>query len=392
MPLTIEEKKSITKGFETAGERMSDIETGLSEMKAITDQLAKMVSQTTKAFLSGHTESGQVYNRFWPTDEAAKEFGEIVLGVIRHKALSEGVAFEGGYLIPEHLSQVIIQALGRYGKFRKHAVVAPMGSDRVPYPKVESDLTIYCPGEGQEITASDIKFSQVGLTAKKFAALVKVSTELNEDSIIGVAEIVGISAVRSMTKREDAIGFIGDGTSTYFGMTGITGSLLGVDGTIGNIKGLKVGTGNTYSELTLDDFEDVVAILPDDADENAHWFVNRRFFFSVMYRLARAAGAIDMFSLLSPQKQRYFMSYPVEFVSAMPSTEDDSQICAILGDLKLGAFLGERRKFALETSEHAFFVSDQVAFKATERIDINAYGVGDTTEAGPIVGLITAAS
>ena len=86
------------------------------------------------------------------------------------------------------------------------------------------------------------------------------------------------------------------------------------------------------------------------------------------------------------------MGYPVEFVSAMPSLEADSQICALLGDLQLGAFLGERKQITIAKSTDVFFANDQLGVRGTERISINAYGVGDTSEAGPIVGLITAAS
>jgi len=237
-----------------------------------------------------------------------------------------------------------------------------------------------------------MSFSQVGLVPKKFCCICKVSSELEEDSVVAIGEILGTSIARSMAKKEDLIGFVGDGTSDYFGMRGIAGALRDVDETIANIKGLKVGSGDTYAELTLDDFEGTVAILPDDADDGAKWYVNRKFFFNVMQPLARAAGAADMFSILSDRKERYFMGYPVEFVSAMPGAGAASQICALLGDLQLGAYLGERRILTIARSQDIFFTNDQIGIRGTERVDLVAFGVGDTEEAGPIVGLITAAT
>jgi len=219
-----------------------------------------------------------------------------------------------------------------------------------------------------------------------------VSSELEEDSLIAIGEILGLSMARSLAKKEDAIGFVGDGTSTYFGMTGIVGALLGVDETIGNIQGLKVGSGNAYAELALADFEGVVSILPSDADDNARWFMNKKFYYSVVYPLARAAGVANIFEILSDRKARYLYGYEVEFVAAMPYVEANSQICAILGDLQLGAFLSERRQLEIARSDQVHFVNDQIGYRGIERIDINAFGVGDTSEAGPIVGLITAAT
>jgi HK97 family phage major capsid protein len=83
--------------------------------------------------------------------------------------------------------------MGVYGKFRKNAMVLPITSDKAIVPRVTSDLTVYAPGEGQTITASDIGFDQVRLNVIKLACLCAVSNELNEDAIIGVGEIVGIS-------------------------------------------------------------------------------------------------------------------------------------------------------------------------------------------------------
>lgn len=387
--------EKVAEGFKAEGERMDKIEenakAAIAELQRTNESLVKQLKAYSKALVGASMDAGE-YRGFWPNEEQSKAFGELILTALRRKAQAEGVNVQGGVLVPTELAARVIQKLGQYGKFRRNALVVPVGSDRQVVPKIESDLTVYAPGEGNEITDSDVTFSQVGLNPIKMCCLAKVSSELEEDSVIALGEIIGISMTRSLTKKEDAIGFIGDGTSTYFGMTGIVGELRGVDETIGNIKGLKVGTGNAYSELTLPDFEGVVSILPDDADDGAKWFVNRKFFYGVMYPLARAAGVADLFSILTDKKDRYFMGYPVEFVSAMPSTEANSQICALLGDLQLGAFLGERKILTIEKSEHVLFTNDQLAIRGVERVAISVYGVGDTSEAGSIVGMITAAS
>jgi HK97 family phage major capsid protein len=269
-----------------------------------------------------------------------------------------------------------------------------MSGGRDLFPKVETDLTVYCPGEGGAITPSDMTFSQVALTPKTMLALAVISNELAEDSeaVIGVAEIVGMSMARSMAKKEDEIGFAGDATDTYFGMTGICQALLNVDAVIANIAGLVVASGNLYSEIVLGDFESVVATLPSELDDMAKWYMSKSFFYEVPYALARAAGVANLLEILSDRKQRYLMGYPVEFVHAMPTAEANSQICALLGDLTAGVYIGERKAIRIEKSTEAYFASNQLGVRGVERIDINAFGVGDTTDPGAIVGLITAAS
>ena len=107
-----------------------------------------------------------------------------------------------------------------------------------------------------------------------------------------------------------------------------------------------------------------------------------------MYKLADATARANMFEILSGRKEKFFMGYPVEFVAAMPSTEANSQICCLLGDLQMGAYLGERRELRIDRSEHAYFGTGQVGFRASERIDINVFGCGDATNPGPVVGLV----
>jgi HK97 family phage major capsid protein len=384
-------EENVTSGFKAVGEKMALLESECEDQKRFNDDIRHQVKMFRK--MSGRPVGEDKNCRgFWPNEEMAKEFGGLVLKALGRKAMGESTNVGGGFLVPDEMKGWIIQKLGQYGKYRQNATVVSIGGGTTMVPKVNGDLTVYCLNEGGTITQSDMSFGQVNLNPKSWACLAKVSSELDEDAVAGIGEIFGISITRSMAKQEDLVGFMGDGTSTYFGMTGIVGALRKVDSTIGNIKGLKVASGNTYAEITLDDFEGVVSILPDDADDNARWYVNRKFFFSVMYNLARDAGAADMFSILTDKKDRFFMGYPVSFVSCMPSTEANSQVCAILGDLQLGAMLGERKQITIEQSKDVYFANNQIAVRGVERIDINAYGVGDTTDPGAIVGLITAAS
>lgn len=394
MSLTEKETDAIVDNFTKVKERLEKTTNEQTDLKNSVSQLQKSLQAYRKMGLSGQAEIGQEHTHFWQTESEAKAFGELILqccGRGGQKAMGE-VLGEGGAFVPIELATWIIQKLGNYGKFRRNVIRFPMGSSSMLVPKIETDLTVYSPGEGSEITDSDMSFRQLSLVPRKFACLCAVSNELVEDSIIAVGEIIGASMARSISRKEDEIGFCGNGTSDYFGMTGIIGMLRAVDPVIANIKGLKVGTGNAWSELTLGDFEDVVAILPDDADDNAKWYVNRKFYFSVMHRLAVATGAASFLDIISPNRQRFFLGYPIEFTSVMPGTEGNSQICAILGDLAIGAYIGERRELTIARSTDVLFKNDQLAIRGTERISINVYGCGDITEAGPIVGLITAAT
>lgn len=378
----------VAAGFKAAGERMNVLDNQVAETYECIKELRNQLKRYGQSLISGSL-NGQSYKGFWPNEVMAKEFGEHIFKMLNVKTM--GTA-DRSAIVSTEISNWIIQKIGQYGKFRKYAVNVKMGAGSQIIPKVTSDLTIYCPGEKNTIQASDINVAMVTMLARKFACMTVFSRELEEDTVVGLAELIGISIARSMAKQEDLIGFMGDGTSGYFGMTGICGKMLAIDADITQIPGLIIGSGNTYAELVLGDFRKAIGILPGDADDNARWFMNKKFYYNVVYPLAETAGNANIFEILSNRKDRYLLGYPVEFVSCMPSTEANGQICAILGDLELGAILSERRELEIARSDDVYFGNDLVAIRGTERIDISAHGVGDAEEAGAIVALATAAS
>lgn len=326
-------------------------------------------------------------------DAYCKEFG------IQVKAQAEGTNSLGGYLVPHEFGNDIIDLRETYGVFRQYAKVVPMMGDTKSVPRRVSGLTVYNPGEGSAITASDKTWDSVQLTARKFATLAVYSSELDEDSMINIGDDLAGEIAWAFANKEDECGFNGDATSTYFGITGVREKIKGLSGTIANIAGLVVGTGNAYSELVLGDFNKVVARLPQFADTpRAAWFVHKTFYHEVMEKLALAAGGVTSIEISNGMRQFRFLGYPVVVSQVMPKVEGNSQVCALLGDLSQAAMFGDRRQLSLAYSTDYKFAEDQLAIRGTQRVDINVHSVGNADGtaanrvAGPIVGLITAAS
>lgn len=314
-------------------------------------------------------------------------------GFSMEKAASEGVNTTGGYLVAPEFEADLIKLRERYGVFRQNAKNTTMRSDRKTKPRRTSGVTAYFVGEGATITDSQAGYDQVGLTARKLAALCYYSNELDEDSLIEIGDEFADEIAYAFAKKEDECGFIGDSTSTYGGITGCTAKLKAVDGTIANIKGLVVATGNLFSEFVLADFNGVVAIAPEYVDpERAAWYCSKFFYHNVMEKLMLAAGGVTAAEIAAGRRIPMFMSYPVRITQAMPKTDANSQVACLFGDLNLGALYGDRRQTTVALSTDVKFAEDQIAIRGTERFDINVHGVGDTTDAGPIVGLISAAA
>jgi HK97 family phage major capsid protein len=311
----------------------------------------------------------------------------------------------GGNLVPTEYLNDFISIKEKYGMARQLLRTVRMARDTAKIPRDGDEFTIYAPGEATAGTASDAGVGLVNLTAVKMMGLCSVSSELFNDSVLNIGDWIGRKMAYAIAKREDQCAIVGDGTSTYFGILGITNALKGLSGTIANIAGLQVASGNAYSEITLADFNGLDGLLSEFETMNQIQFLcHPRFYRGWMRRIAFGGGGATMGGGIRPEdvtqfRDQSFLGYPVLFSNAMPRTEANSQVCALLGDFRMCGTIGDvTAGVQLESTPHFSFSSDTTTFRAVQRVAITIHDVGNAsaTEAsrqpGPVVGLITAAS
>jgi len=74
----------------------------------------------------------------------------------------------------------------------------------------------------------------------------------------------------------------------------------------------------------------------------------------------------------------------------MPTSTGDLSdvVMAIFGDLRMGVIFGDRRGMTMMVDPYSLSSYQQTKIISSERFDINCHGVGDASNAGPIVALI----
>ncbi len=322
-------------------------------------------------------------------------------GIPTIKALNEGINEQGGALVPPEFDNMLIRLLEQFGVFRRYTRINQMASDTKMIPRRTAGVSAVWVGEGGSITDSTPTYDNVQLVAKKLASRVVMSSEITEDSAISIADQLAFEIGTAFALAEDQAAFLGNGSPTYGGITGITQKLLGLSATIGNIAGLFVATGDLFSEFVLADFNGTVALLPQYADTaQTAWYCHRSFYFGTMQRLELAAGGNTIREVASGDRapRPLFLGYPVNFTQVMPRTDAVSQIAAILGDLSMGTVMGDKRQRTLFTDPYSLSANDQIAVRGTERVDIIVHDVGNATataadrQPGSIVALISKAS
>lgn len=304
-------------------------------------------------------------------------------------------------LIHPEFSMDIIDLREQYGVARRLLNLVPMLSDTKTVPRREGGLTAYPVGENTAGTESNKTWDEVMLTARKWMAISRASKEVDADLAISWGDDLAGEIAYAFAEKEDDCAFNGDGTSTYHGIRGVRTRLQDVDGVGTDSFGLVTGTGNAWSELTLNDHIGVVAKLPQYADTpTAVWVCHKAYYHNVMQKLELAAGGVTSLEIGAGDRRPrpVFLGYPVEFSQKFPATEANSSVTCVLGDLKRAAMLGDRQAVEIEFSDQAYvngqslWERDQIAIKGTERMDVVVHDVGSSSAAGPVVGLQTAAS
>lgn len=318
---------------------------------------------------------------------------------------SEGDDSKGGVLVPQEFDSTIIDLRLEYGVFRRCCKLVPMRGDSKTIPVRASGLTAYHVGEGETITESTKQWGRITLTAKKVAALTKLTNELDEDAIISMADDAMEEIGYAFAVREDMDGFYGDGTSAYGGITGVIPKIMGLSNTIANIASAVVSSGSgyasSYGAIVRADFHKVKAKLPTYARRaQPLWYMHPSFYYEVAEKIAYDAGGVTAMEVLNGVMtgRPMFLGYPVEFVENMPFVPAIDQPVAMFGSLPQAAKFGDRRGVSLAWSDSALntFENDEIALRGTERYDINVHAVGNASgtaadrRPGPIILLVTA--
>lgn len=320
-------------------------------------------------------------------DEIAEQHIE-ALGWKIHNAATEGTGAAGGFLVPDPMAAAIINYRALSGVSRKACRVVPMTADTLDLPKKTGRHTVYYPGEGGTITASQQTFGQVNLVAVKRAVLTQVSQELVDDAIVSIVDDIVSEIGSDLAIQEDAELINGDSTSTYGGETGLL-ALLGAGGISSAVTGHDL-----WAEIDLADVMAWLGLLPSKfaASGNASIICSSNFYFTVLCRVAIGLGGTTQAALFDGVTgQPMFWGKNVYFTDQMPTATAAATVHALYGDFQKAVVIGDRMGIAIGQSDQYAFANDLLTIRATARYDINVHEPGTASVAGAVVGLKSAA-
>jgi HK97 family phage major capsid protein len=291
------------------------------------------------------------------SDEYKKAFWNQMRGRVSPEvfnALQVGTLSEGGYTVPDEFDRQLIEGLEDENIMRGLVHIIRTGSGEHKIPIVASHGTGSWVEEEQQIPESDDAFSQVTLTAHKFATMIRISRELLNDSAFDLAAYIAHEFVRRAGAAEEQAIITGDGSHKPIGLLHDTlGAQVGV-------------TTASATAITADELIDMQHSLKSGYRRKACWIMNDATISAIrklkdgqgqyIWQPGIKEGAPDMLF-----NQRVLMS------NYMPLIATGNKVI-LYGDYSY-YWLAEREGRTLERLNELYAVTDQVGFKMTERLD-----------------------
>ena len=262
--------------------------------------------------------------------------------------------------IPAPLSNALINLIEDYGVARGACKRVVMTQNTWDVPKLNGHVSINYTGEAGTINSSDVSFGQVSLVAKKMTALSLVSSEMTEDSIISVMDVIVEDMARQIALEEDKNLFLGVQTSGSLlaPADAIKGNTLIAERTVTSVADIALGD---LTALTVASGNPIVGARNE-------WWINPTLFHGPIRDLLLAAGGNTQ-SVIEGGQRPTLLGYPVNFVNVLPgasaSTAED--LLCVFGDVSQGCYFGERRGLNFRVLNELYANTDQVGVQCTQR-------------------------
>ena len=310
---------------------------------------AKKKEFYSKAFFDGYCRNG--YNRSRPEFRNALEAGEDT---------------EGGYLVPEEWSNMIIKALAEINVIRRYADVVTTSVDR-NYPAETTRGTFGGIDEEASYGESDPVFGTIQIGAHKGGGIIKVSEELLQDNAFNLVGYLQNRAVENFDLLEEAAFCSGDGSGKPTGIFATT-AVAGV-----NLTGT---TAASTSTVTADELIDTYHGLARRYRTNATWVTG-----DPIAKIIRKLKDSDNQYLWQPGlvagEPDRLLGRPFEVTDSAPAIAASAKTI-MFGDL--GYYhIGDRLGMTAQRLDELYAASGQVGFRFHKRTDAKLMLAGAMT-------------
>lgn len=269
-----------------------------------------------------------------------------------HNVLSEGTDADGGYLVPEEFERQIIAGLDEANVIRSLAKVITTGSER-KIPVAASHSTAQWTAENAAYTESNPTFDQKQIDAFKLTDLIRVSTELLQDSAFDLESYISAEFARAFGIAEEQAFCVGTGTGQPTGIFTANGGTVGV-------------TAAANNAITADELISLVYALKSPYRRNAKFLMNDATV-SVIRKLKDLNGAYLWQPSVQVGEPDRLLGYEL-YTSPYVPTIAAGALTVAFGDFK-NYWIADRSGRTVQRLNELYATNGQIGYVATERVD-----------------------
>lgn len=407
--LGITADEQILESLKSIGDRvakLSDIEAAVAKQKTDQENVTKLIAEIQKDMLDVRKaqlalrQNSTVRPKGGVSDECAKYIGALFIkaGVEQGKFTAETpvgqrlvkmcdeivgktAVTSSDIPLPTQYSGEVIELVGEYGAARRYCTVFPLGTGTVKLPKLTTDPTFGLIAGSGAVGEKVPVISWVTFTAEKFGGIVRLPSEIEEDSIIAVGQFVARYSARQLAYLEDYQVFRSTGAGS-----GINGTAEGLTkSVVTDSKTLALAAGDlAIGDVTLAKVRALRAVVDAAALRMGAYYFHP----SMEQKLASFNTAGDKPYQANGLNGATLDGFPIRWLDVMPvysAVDAASTVFGLFGDVSF-AYLGVRGGVRFDVSRDVYFATDEVGIRALERMTTGKMATG------AVAGLITAAA
>ena len=287
------------------------------------------------------------------SDAYREDFGLALRGrPLVHNVLSVGVDADGGYLVPEEFEKQIVDGLKEANVVRTLAKTITTQAER-KIPVAVGHSVAQWTEENAAYTESNPTFGQKQIDAYKLTDLIRVSTELLQDSAFALEPYIREEFVRAFGVAEEEAFCVGNGTKQPTGIFTANGGEVGV-------------TAAGTTAITVDELISLIYSLKSPYRRNAKFFMHDSTV-ALIRKLKDNNGAYLWQPSVQAGEPDRLLGYPLYTSPYVPQVNAGA-LAVAFGDFK-NYWIADRAGRTVQRLNELYAGNGQVGFIATERVD-----------------------
>lgn len=292
--------------------------------------------------------------------------------------------------LPVDYSGEVAELVGQFGTARMYGTVMPLGAGSVKLPKLATDPTFGLIAGSGSVTEKSPQTAWVTFTPEKFGGLIRLPSEMDEDSIVPIGQFLARYAARQMARAEDTQFWVSTGAGS-----GINGTAEGLTKSVQTDSKTTTQTSlGSPSEMTLAHLRALRAVPDASAVRNGCYYFHPSFEQKLVTYNSSGDRPYNPNAQIQGSGSQPFVTgptldgFPIRWIDVLPvyTTSDAlSTVHVLFGDVSFN-YLGIRGGMRFDTSTEAGFTTDEILVRALQRMTVGKMATGC------VAGLITAAA